>query len=125
MVEGSGAAFSERNGFVSHRGYVLVFFGLWFENGFGWCFVADGSRGSAPDRDKCRGISDRGLGWLRAVSYTHLTAIKGGEAGFHGGTEGFFVHVPHHQDAPGGVVLNDGGDEAAGFLKVESHFGVQ
>ena len=42
------------NGFVSHRGYVLVFFGLWFENGFGWCFVADGSRGTVPDRDKWR-----------------------------------------------------------------------
>ena len=44
-------------------------------------------------------------------------AVEGGEAGFHGLAEGFFVHEADHQNAAGGVVLNDGGDQAVDFLK--------
>ena len=48
-------------------------------------------------------------------------AIERGEAGLDGLAEGFLVHVADHEDAPGGVVLNDGGDEAVAFLEIQSH----
>jgi hypothetical protein len=48
-------------------------------------------------------------------------AIEGGEAGLHRLAEGLFVHVADHQNAARGVVLNDGGDEAVRFLKIQIH----
>jgi hypothetical protein len=47
-----------------------------------------------------------------------------GFAGGDGGLEGGAVHPGHHEDASGGLVLNDGGEEAVGIkfqFVVEAH----
>ena len=46
---------------------------------------------------------------------------EGGEAGFDGAAEGFFIHVAHHENAVGGGVLNDGCNQAVGFGEIEIH----
>ncbi len=48
-------------------------------------------------------------------------AIKGGEAGLHSLAEGLFVHEADHENAAGGGVLNDRGDEAVEFAEVQIH----
>lgn len=48
-------------------------------------------------------------------------AVKGGEARFNGFAEGLIIHVTHHEHAARGMVLNDGRDQPAGFLKIEIH----
>ena len=48
-------------------------------------------------------------------------AEEGGEAGFDGLPKCLFVHEADHQHAAGGVVLNDGGDEAVEFCEIQIH----
>ena len=48
-------------------------------------------------------------------------AVEGGKAGLDRLAPGLFVHEADHQDAAGGVVLNDRGDEAVEFCEVQSH----
>ena len=48
-------------------------------------------------------------------------AVEGGEAGFDGLAEGLFIHEADHEDAAGGVILNDGGDQAVRFFEIEIH----
>ena len=45
-------------------------------------------------------------------------AIEGGIPRFKGFVEGFLVHEADHEDATGGVVLNDGGNQAVRFIEV-------
>jgi hypothetical protein len=44
-------------------------------------------------------------------------AVEGGETGLDGAAEGLAVHVADHQDAAGGVVLDDGGDRGRRIWK--------
>src|ERR1035441_4433444 len=50
-------------------------------------------------------------------------APEGGKTGFDGFVEGFLVHVADHEDATGGKVLDDGGDEAVRLFEIEIHCG--
>ena len=48
-------------------------------------------------------------------------AVEGSEARLDGQAEGLFVHVADHEDAPGGVILDDGGDEAVRLFEIQIH----
>ena len=48
-------------------------------------------------------------------------AVEGGEAGLDGFAKGFFIHEADHEDAAGGVVLNDRGDQAVDFCEIQIH----
>jgi len=93
-------------------------------------FVADaGAEGFDLDEDAVfvavglDGLDDEGVAGRFALfpELVAAAAVEGGEAGLDGGVEGFAVHEADHEDAAGGVVLNDGGDQAAGFVEVEIH----
>src|SRR6516225_3073995 len=49
------------------------------------------------------------------------TAKKSRIAGLHGLAECLFVHVSHHEDAPRGVVLDDGCHQSSSFVKIRSY----
>jgi hypothetical protein len=74
-------------GSLREGGMGPVFLELGLENGFGWCFVGDGSGGTAPYRDKCRGIPAavpqlRGIAAERCRGGNGFASKRGYEACF-------------------------------------------
>ncbi len=52
-------------------------------------------------------------------------AIEGCEAGFDRFAEGFLVHEAEHEDAAGGLILDDGGNQAVEFAEIEMHVSIK